>query len=99
MCLPIHTQKEKQALNRRTIWVDARQTSSNTSEGELTPTEYKKSKLLIGQGNDKIAECLKTETFTGEIFTDISYEYGKDYFIGDKVAGKERLRNERKRNG
>ena len=76
----------KTGFDRRTIWVDARQTSSNTSEGELTPTEY--SKLLIGQGNDKIAECLKTESFTGEIFTDISYEYGKDYFIGDKVAVK-----------
>lgn len=76
----------KTGFDRRTIWVDARQTSSNTSEGELTPTEYRK--LLIGQGNDKIAECLKTESFTGEIFTDISYEYGKDYFIGDKVAVK-----------
>ena len=73
-------------FQRRTLWVDARQTSSNTSDGELTPTEYRK--LLVGQGNDAIAEHKKTENFTGEIFTDISYQYGKDYFIGDKVAVK-----------
>ena len=74
----------KKGFDRRTIWVDARQLSMNTSEGELTPYEYRK--LLQGQGNDKIAECKKTETFSGEVFTDISYEYRKDYFLGDKVA-------------
>lgn len=78
--------ENKIGFARRILWVDARQTSRNTESGELSYLQYMK--LLQAQGNDAISDHKETESFSGEIFTNISYRYGEDYFIGDKVAVK-----------
>ena len=68
-------------LDRREIFVDARDVSSNS--GEISTSEY--AKLLQQRGREKLAEAKVTEDFTGSIKTDL-YAYKQDYNIGDIVT-------------
>ena len=69
---------------RRTIYVDGRNTSSDTEGGTLTPAQY--TAMLQAQGNDAIAEHKVIQTFSGEIISTNTYVYGRDYFLGDKIS-------------
>lgn len=69
---------------RRTIYVDARQSSSDTEGGELTPNQYRKQ--LQAAGQDAIDERKITRSFSGEILNYNAYKYGVDYNLGDKVS-------------
>lgn len=71
-------------FKRRTLWVDARNSSKTQQGGELTDNQYRKQ--LQEQGRAVIAEHKKIESFSGEVFTEGSFRYGVDYFLGDKVA-------------
>lgn len=71
-------------LNRYEIYVDSRNTSSN--EGEITEAEY--NKLLIAEGQETLAENIRTETFEGTINSGRTYIYNEDYFLGDIVTVK-----------
>lgn len=71
-------------FKRRTLWVDARSSSKTQSGGELSDNQYRKQ--LQNEGINAIAEHKKIETFSGEVFTEGSFKYGVDYFLGDKVA-------------
>ena len=71
-------------FKRRTMWVDARNSSKNQSGGELTDNQYRKQ--LKDQGAAALAEHKQLESFSGEVFTEGSFQYGTDYFLGDKVA-------------
>ena len=73
-------------LDRYEIYVDSRNTSSN--DGEITATEY--ANLLIAEGQETLAENVKTEIFEGTINSGRTYEYNSDYFLGDIVT----MRNE-----
>lgn len=70
-------------LRRRETWVDARNESSNTDSGTLTPTEY--AYMLAQQGNEEIKKSTKTVNFGGEILNFDVYKYGVDYNLGDVV--------------
>lgn len=85
-------------LLRRELYVDARDLQSESTDEsgtsvELTPTEYKNT--LIQRGNEKLAECLTTETFEAQIrvFGDVQYEFNKDYFKGDKITVRDKQLN------
>lgn len=67
----------------REKWIDARQTSSNTEEGGLTPTEYED--VLKTQGTEEITKSSKTETFNGETLDYNLFRFGVDYGLGDLV--------------
>lgn len=67
-------------LDRREIFIDARDVSSN--DGEIILGEYVK--LLQQRGREKLAEALVTEDFTGSIKSEL-YTYKQDYNIGDIV--------------
>jgi len=69
---------------RNEIYVDARDISSNTGSGTLTPTQY--DDLLNERGKTALAETLITEEFEGEIEPRTNYVYGQDYFLGDIVT-------------
>ena len=71
-------------FKRRTLWIDARNSSKNQDGGELTDNQYRKQ--LQEQGRAAISEHKKSESFIGEVFTQGSFQYGVDYFLGDKVA-------------
>jgi hypothetical protein len=75
---------------RREVYVDAREIQStikdeNENETTLNLDEY--NDLLNDKGNEKLAECVVTESFEAKIRIagDIQYRYGVDYFLGDKV--------------
>lgn len=78
-------------FDRKELYVDARDLQSNgTDENghpiELTPNQYKT--VLWNRGNDKLSECITTETFEAQIrvLGDVQYNFNKDYFKGDKVT-------------
>lgn len=70
-------------LQRRETWVDARNESSDTDAGTLTPTEY--ALMLSQQGREEIKQATETIQFNGEILNFNAYTYGVDYNLGDVV--------------
>ena len=64
-------------------YVDARDISSNTDGGTITPAEY--NDLLISRGEEKLAELIKQIEFTGQVEPSTSYIFEKDYFLGDII--------------
>lgn len=71
-------------FQRRVIYIDARQSSSNTDDGELTPTQYRA--MLRAQGQEALDQRKITTSFSGEILNYNAYTYGVDYNLGDKVS-------------
>ena len=76
----IFTVGNSEGMERREIFVDARDISSN--DGELTDIEYYSQ--LEQRGIEKLAEQTDTESFEGET-VDYTYKYGEDYYLGDIV--------------
>lgn len=70
-------------LDRRELWIDARNESSNTDAGTLTPTEY--GYVLTQQGMEMLKTTTETTEFNGEILDINVYAYGVDYNLGDIV--------------
>lgn len=70
-------------LKRREMWIDARNESSNTDAGTLTPIEY--ARMLSQQGKEEITKATETVQFDGEILNLNAYTYGVDYNLGDVV--------------
>lgn len=71
-------------LNRRELYVDARDIQSETSSGEtLSAAEY--NDKLRTRGEEKLAEYETTKTFEGEMETTKTFVYGRDFFKGDVV--------------
>ena len=70
-------------LRRRELWVDARNTSSTTESGTLSPTGY--AAMLMQQASETIDNSPETINFEGEILDTSSYVYGVDYNLGDIV--------------
>lgn len=75
-------------INRREIFVDAKDISSNS--GEIAIADY--NNLLIERGNEKIAENSFTESYEGEVDTTNLYQYKKDFDIGDIVEIEDKYR-------
>lgn len=76
--------RDTSGLSVREIWVDARNSSSNTDEGQLTEEQYRL--MLRSQGWEAIMLRKVTQTFNGEILNYNAYTYGVDYNLGDKVS-------------
>lgn len=70
-------------MERREMFVDARNISSDVDGGKLTDEQY--DSMLKQQGNDKLSEKVKKESFEGTIEPETNYVFGKDYNIGDIV--------------
>ena len=71
-------------LERRELFTDARDISSDIGDGvTLTPEEY--TSQLQQRGKEKLAETQKVTSFDGTAETSVMYEYGVDYFNGDIV--------------
>lgn len=69
---------------RREMWVDARNNSSTTEDGELTNDQYMAT--LMEQAKEAIRENMYTLDFSGEILNVNAYTYGVDYALGDTVS-------------
>ena len=83
-------------LNRRELFTDARDISSNVgSDDALTDAEYMAQ--LQQRGKEKLAENVSITSFEGETETTIMFQYGKDFFNGDIVQIDERIRTRDKK--
>lgn len=72
-------------LNRRELYVDARDISQNKgNDGEITDADYKK--LLLERGGEQLAERMATESFEGDVNTNYVYNLNDDYYLGDIVT-------------
>lgn len=63
------------------LYVDAKDLSTNN--GEITTQEY--GEMLYTRGIEKLSECKITTAFEGEVNSNLSYQYKKDYNLGDIV--------------
>lgn len=71
-------------LNRREIFTDARDISSDAGDGvTLTDTEY--TAQLQQRGREKLSENTDVTSFEGQVETTIMFKYGEDFFNGDIV--------------
>lgn len=70
-------------LERRELFSDARDISSDTETGTLSDADYLK--LLESRGLKNLAEYTEKEAFEGEVNTTNLFKYGVDFFIGDVV--------------
>lgn len=70
-------------IDRREIFTDAREISSETEDKTLTTAEY--TTLLAAKGQKTLAENNKVTAFEGEVEATKLFKYGEDFFIGDIV--------------
>lgn len=71
-------------LNRRELFTDARDISSDVGDGKvLTSTEY--IAQLQQRGKEKLAEHTNIVSFEGQIETSAMFRCGEDFFNGDIV--------------
>lgn len=71
-------------LNRRELFTDARDISSDIGNGNvLTDAEY--TAQLKQRGNEKLAENTDITSFEGQVETTVMFRYGEDFFNGDVV--------------
>ena len=68
-------------LQRRELYVDARDISSNN--GEVPAAKYLE--MLTQRGLDKLSESAVVKTFDGRVDTQQNPKYGRDFFMGDIV--------------
>ena len=71
-------------LNRRELFTDARDISSDLGDGRvLSASEY--SAKLNQRGNEKLSENAEVSSFEGEAETTTMFRYGEHFFMGDIV--------------
>ena len=69
-------------IDRRELFVDARDISSNG--GEISESDYYD--MLATRGAEKLAERQIVKAFSGNIEPQTTYQYKKDYNLGDIVS-------------
>jgi len=70
-------------LNRRELFTDARDISSNIEDGTLTTEQY--IEKLKARGIKNLSEHTVKTAFEGEVEATRLFKYGEDFFIGDIV--------------
>lgn len=71
-------------LNRRELFTDARDISSDVGDGVvLTDSEY--TAQLQQRGKENLAENTDITSFEGQIETTLMFKYGEDFFNGDII--------------
>lgn len=70
-------------LNRRELFTDARDISSDTEEGTLSDADY--AAQLRTRGLKSLADYTVTTAFEGAVEVTRLFKYGEDFFIGDIV--------------
>lgn len=70
-------------LERRELYVDARDIQSETYEGVIEEDDYYE--RLKTRGEQKLSEYKSTTSFEGEMETTKTFIYGQDFFKGDII--------------
>lgn len=78
------TSEESEGINRREMYTDAKDISSETDDDvTLTDTEY--NEKLKQRGLERLAENHLSRYFDGQVESSILFSYEKDFFMGDIV--------------
>ena len=72
-------------LDRYEAFTDARDISQSTDEEEMLSHEAYQA-LLEERGRENLAGMVIAEGFTGEVLSDVSFKYGRDFNLGDVVT-------------
>ena len=76
---------EETGLSRRELFTDARDISTDVSDGtKLSDTDY--TAQLKQRGNEDLASYISVSSFEGKVETRVMFQYGVDFFNGDIVA-------------
>lgn len=78
-----YTVGSAEGLDRREMFTDARDISSEVDEQVLTEAEY--NALLAQRGTEKLSENVDIMSFEGEIEPTMMFKYREDFFNGDIV--------------
>lgn len=70
-------------MDRREVFTDARDISSDTEEGTLTEKEY--IAKLASRGSETLSEHIVNTAFEGKVEATNLFKYGEDFHIGDIV--------------
>lgn len=70
-------------LERRELYVDARDISSTDGDTQISAEDYQK--LLETRGLSYLIDYMSTEEFEGSVNPYSMFVYGRDYFVGDVV--------------
>lgn len=70
-------------LDRRELYTDARDLSTNTEDGTISDDEY--NEMLENRGLSKLTETQVESNFDASVDHTQPYVYNEDYFIGDIV--------------
>ena len=70
-------------LERREMFIDAGDISTNTGDKTLSEKEY--NSQLEERGNEELSDYQLIQSFEGEMETTQMFKLGEDYFIGDIV--------------
>lgn len=76
---------DNSGLNRYETFTDARDISQNSDSDEAIPLSTYLT-LLEERGKENIASLSNTEGFSGEVISDVTFKYGEDFYLGDKVT-------------
>ena len=76
---------ELAGFDRFETFTDARDISQNADSDKAIP-EAEYILLLQERGRENLASLSITEGFSGEILSDVAFEYERDFFIGDLVT-------------
>lgn len=73
-------------LARRELFIDARDLQSQQQDGAaMNPEQY--AGVLTTRGLEKLAENQLVRSFSAQVRTqDATYQYGRDFFLGDKIT-------------
>lgn len=78
------TNSTASGLDRRELFVDARDISSDTgSETPMSDDEY--TALLLQRGSENLAENIEVVSFEGEVDVTTAFKYREDFYNGDIV--------------
>ena len=78
---------ENSGFDRYEIFIDSKNTNRNSgSEDEIPLSTYLT--LLKEEGTETLAGLSYTEGFTGEVLSDISFQFGEDFDLGDLITVK-----------
>lgn len=72
-------------LERYETFTDARDISQSTDDEEMLSHEAYQA-LLEERGRENLADMVIIEGFNGEVLSDVSFKYGRDFNLGDVVT-------------
>lgn len=84
---PVSQEAKLSGLSRRELFVDARDLQSKKTDGTTIP-EAEYNSMLVERGKTSLEDYKDIESFSATLRTfDVTgYEYGVDFFLGDKVT-------------